>query len=55
MRKERPFVFTNLKSGDGLADVLRWLEAEREAPRRAIIDAHAPYLRQAHSHEHSHG
>lgn len=53
MRKERPFVFTNLKSGDGLADVLQWLEAEREAPRRAIIDAHAPHPR--HSHEHSHG
>jgi urease accessory protein len=52
MRRERPFVFTNLKSGDGLSHVLQWLEAEREAPRRAIIDAHAPYRRQAHSHEH---
>jgi urease accessory protein len=55
MRRERPFVFTNLKSGDGLPQVLQWLDAEREAPRRAIIDAHAPYQRQAHSHEHPHG
>jgi urease accessory protein len=53
MRRERPFVFTNLKSGDGLATVLQWLEAERAAPRRAILDAHAPYQRR--SHEHSHG
>jgi urease accessory protein len=55
MRRERPFVFTNLKSGDGLPSVLQWLEAERGAPRRVIIDAHAPYERGAHSHEHHHG
>src|SRR5579859_2072326 len=54
MRGERPFVFTNLKTGDGLPSVLQWLAAEREAPRRAIVDAHAPYPRQAHSHEHPH-
>src|ERR1700732_2343280 len=42
MRRERPFVFTNLKNGDGLPHVLQWLAAEREAPRRSIIDAHAP-------------
>ncbi len=39
----------------GLPHVLQWLAAEREAPRRAIIDAHAPHQRQAHTHEHSHG
>jgi len=48
MRRERPFVFTNLKSGAGLPSVLQWLAAEREAPRRAIVDAHA------HSHDHPH-
>jgi urease accessory protein len=51
MRRDRPFVFTNLKSGEGLPDVLRWLEAELEAPRRTILDAHAPYQRHDH-HEH---
>jgi urease accessory protein len=55
MRRERPFVFTNLKSGDGLPNILQWLEAVREAPRRTIIDAHAPHERRAHSHEHHHG
>src|SRR5438034_5907960 len=28
MRGERPFVFTNLKTGDGLPDVVRWIERE---------------------------
>jgi urease accessory protein len=28
MRGERPFVFTNLKSGDGLKDVIQWIERE---------------------------
>ena len=53
MRRDKPFVFTNLKSGDGLAQVLEWLETSREAPRRSIIDAHAPYQKRAHSHEHA--
>jgi urease accessory protein len=28
MRGERPFVFTNLKTGHGLADIIRFIEAE---------------------------
>src|SRR5437016_5711744 len=51
MRRDLPFVFTNLRSGEGLPDVLRWLEAELAAPRRAILDAHAVYQRHGH-HEH---
>jgi len=51
MRRDLPFVFTNLRSGEGLPDVLRWLEAQLEAPRRAILDAHVVYQRHGH-HEH---
>src|SRR6202165_1152685 len=47
MRGERPFLFTNLKDNTGLAEVISWLEQHLKAPpeqRRAIIDAHAPYV-----------
>ena len=53
-RHDRPFVFTNLKSGEGLLKVLGWLEGEIGKPRRAIIDAHAPYRGERHSHDHHH-
>src|SRR6266852_4714773 len=36
MRRDRPFLFTNLKIGEGLPEVLRWLEGEMQAPRRSI-------------------
>jgi urease accessory protein len=52
MRGDRPFVFTNLKSGEGLPVVLEWLERQMAAPQREIIDAHAPYHGHAHTHEH---
>ena len=28
MRGERPFLFTNLKNGTGLGDVVRWIQTE---------------------------
>jgi urease accessory protein len=34
MRRDGPFVFTNLKNGKGLPEVLHWLEHELQAPRR---------------------
>jgi urease accessory protein len=53
MRRDRPFVFTNLKSGEGLAEVVKWLEAQRNsAERRPIIDAHTPYAGRPHTHDH---
>lgn len=57
MRIDRPFLFTNLKSGEGLDAVLGWLEGKLAVPpgeRRSIIDAHAPYVGIPHSHDHSH-
>jgi urease accessory protein len=56
MRREKPFVFTNLKTGEGLRTVTDWLERHLKTPaseRRDIIDAHAPYDRRPHSHDHS--
>jgi urease accessory protein len=53
MRGERPFLFTNLREDVGLDRAIEWLEEKLGAPadsRRALIDAHAPYVGHAHSH-----
>src|SRR6267142_339552 len=47
MRGAGPFVFTNLKDGTGLPEVVSWLEDKLSVPatdRRPIIDAHAAYV-----------
>src|SRR5216683_5720477 len=57
MRGAGPFVFTNLKDGPGVADVIKWLEEKLSVPaseRRVIIDAHAAYVGTPHSHDHAH-
>jgi urease accessory protein len=54
MRGERPFIFTNLKSEEGVREVTLWLEEHLKTPpaeRRSIIDAHAP---RSHDHAHTH-
>ena len=53
MRGSRQFVFTSLKNGTGLADVVSWVERHLALPeRRDLIDTHAPYRGQAHTHSH---
>jgi urease accessory protein len=56
MRGDRPFLFTNLREDVGLDQVIDWLKIRMDAPapsRRALIDAHAPYIGNPHGHSHS--
>ena len=40
MRKERPFIFTNLKTQDGVSDIISWIKRdllfEDAAPSSAV-------------------
>lgn len=51
MRGDRPFVFTNLKSGAGLDDVVAWLEEQRAI---GLTASGKPALRHSGTHEHHH-
>lgn len=55
MRGELPFIFTNLKTGDGLAQVIDWLNRQRAAGLTASgrLPADEPHDH-GHSHRHSH-
>jgi urease accessory protein len=49
MRGARPFVFTNLRSGEGISVVTAWLEDQMKAPRRELI---VEPVRRAAGHQH---
>lgn len=49
-RRDRPFIFTDLKHSTGLPEVVRWLEEQlSSAPRRPL-----DYQSHPHSHHHAH-
>src|ERR1051326_1927816 len=52
MRGERPFVFTNLKTGQGLDQVIGWVLDQAKSPRRDLYEAatYSPVRRHTHSH-----
>ncbi len=41
MRKDKPFVFSNLKTGDGLEAIIRFIVAEGMLPERDVDGLHA--------------
>ncbi len=49
-RGERPFVFTNLKSGEGLDQVIAWLKEQRA--RGLTASGRPPIVPHSHDHDH---
>lgn len=51
-RGERPFVFTDLKQGDGLEKVVDWVKEQLHRPRRSLLDARSYVAPRAKRHAH---
>jgi len=52
MRGARPFVFTNLKTDEGLNVVIEWALEQVKMPRRELYQAstYLPHRKQSHTH-----
>ncbi len=50
MRQDLPFIFTNLKTKEGLAQVVHWIEKEMLSPRAARRDEAIDAFDHSHSH-----
>ncbi len=55
MRGDRPFVFTNLKTQEGLAEVIAYLERQYQQGPSPAVAAAAAEFDHGHSHGHNHG
>ncbi|WP_026369450.1 urease accessory protein UreG [Kallotenue papyrolyticum] len=56
MRRERPFLFTNLKAGQGLDQVVQWVEGLRHQPQRRprMADGRLAFTGPVECHHHHH-
>lgn len=57
MRGHRPFLFTNLRDGVGVAELVAWVREKVSVPadgRARLTTATDPIRRAAHHHPHSH-
>jgi len=57
MRGERPFLFTNIRMGQGVDAVVEWLAPHLQVPahfRRTVADVHSPHFGTQHEHLHVH-
>jgi urease accessory protein len=52
MRGDLPYVFTNMKTGEGLPEVIEWLQEQRARGLTASGRPHA--VPQSHSHDEAH-
>ena len=53
MRGDLPFVFTNMKMGDGVAQIVDWLQEQRAHGLSAL--GRPRTVSHSHSHDHDHG